>query len=317
MKLLSIITATILITTNALSWTETQTEIFVGANTDNINENLIPRMVIVESRLDDKDSKDLEHDNKFNLNDVKNISQDAEIDALKNKGFATETYVDNIESDLQEQIDDNWEEILDNWDNIVDNKNRLTTLENNSTDSVQVTTNKNNISDLQTKNVSQDVLINQNINDVNINKNAIQATNLKVDSFSSSITANTNLSQNNRSRLDDKDIKDSQQDSRITQNENDIAELKINNSLNIQESLKRNEKNENKKITASMASDLEYYFLNGDTNSFSMNFSTFEGEVGIGIGYAYRDYNYGSTISVNLGRSGEYTAIKLKANWSF
>lgn len=84
---------------------------------------------------------------------------------------------------------------------------------------------------------------------------------------------------------------------------------------NLENQLKQNAKNENKKIAASMATNFNHNFSNGN-HSISSNVAVFNGEMAVGFGYGYKG-SESNTTSFNVGVNGGNYGFKINNTYSF
>lgn len=159
--------------------------------------------------------------------------------------------------------------------------------------------NSSDITSIKAKNIAQDGVINQNVVNIADNKTAIQTTNLRVNTFDSRITSNNNLSQSNKTRLDNKDIKDSEQDKRLDA-------LEKNNNADLEKTLMNERAITRKLINQGIA-------MNNAMN-IPLDFTYSDKIIGVGVGAYNGEYALGTvmawqykntTISVKAGIDGD------------
>lgn len=159
--------------------------------------------------------------------------------------------------------------------------------------------NSSDITSIKDKNIAQDGVINQNVVNIADNKTAIQTTNLRVNTFDSRITTNNNLSQSNKTRLDNKDIKDSEQDKRLDA-------LEKNNNADLEKTLMNERAITRKLINQGIA-------MNNAMN-IPLDFTYSDKIIGVGVGAYNGEYALGTvmawqykntTISVKAGIDGD------------
>ncbi len=288
-------------------------------------------------RLDDKDIKDSQQDSQIsNINTV-NVSQQLQID-------------DNISNiNVEKSRNDNQDIQISNLTSSKADKSEVVAVNNKVDSNTQRLDDKDikdsqqdsQISNINTVNVSQQLQIDDNISNINVEKSRNDNQDIQISNLTSSkadkseVVAVNNKVDSNIQRLDDKDIKDSQQDTQINSNTNRITVVEHNVSTLISNSnsqvnsrldnqdrkisalekeLSRTDKRENKKIASGMATNLNFDFTNGN-RSFAMNHSNFNGENALGVGFAYR--KNGTTISISLGTDFENVGVKTQATFSF
>jgi hypothetical protein len=332
---LSLITS--LLTVNLLAWSESETEQRV--NTIGTNSfNNTSKVESIEKSVNTSITDTFEPITKTYYGEYQTSyepSTDSEIATITKKGLSEEIYGSynythdlnsgtitktQVEKGLLERVS----ELESNSSGSVDltavnnNINQNTTLAtdaNTKADNAisQNTTQDNQISNIDNrvtinanKDISQDVVINQNVVSINDNRNAIQTTNLRVDTFDSRITSNTNLSQSNRDRLNSKDIKDAEQDSRLDY-------LEKNNQKNLEESL-MNERAYTKRmidkgISMSIAMNTDIDLTRND-KAFGIGIGAYNGHYSLagGLGWRYKNASIKVKVGVdssrNVGASG-------------
>ncbi|MGA1941245.1 hypothetical protein [Arcobacter sp. YIC-310] len=294
---LSLITS-MLLTSNLFALTDAEQDIRIEQNTDDINEDLKPRMDSVE-RL---------------ASDAFATATNARIKADNNTSDITtlKTRMTNVEDNYVKQ-DMFFNEMTYVFNDINQNKDDIS-IEKDRNDNQQIQIDNNT-----SKNTSQDISINQNISDISIerDRNNVQDTQISdnrnsININTSNISSNRSLAQDNHSRLNQKDVVDNRQDADIAELKKDVEEIK---NQGLENFLSKVDEEMDKKASVLGALNANHDFTNGDT-SVSLNTTSFNGKEAFGASIAVRKENLIFSLSGATDFKGN-KALQGKVQMSF
>lgn len=279
----------------------------------------------IENKNTQQDADIQINTNKSNANEQKDVEQDDRLDAIEAEDYVdTITFDDEVES-LYEYVDDEIFGYTNDTQTINEQGETIeTSIEVEGTIYETIFGQDKTVFNLDTGEIIEETTLKkgliERVNELESNPSNVDLTQINNDINTEKqrndnqdvlISNNTNLSQNNHSRLNQKDIVDSKQNQDIQQNKNDIAELKNERQKLVNFLMKETDK----KFAVLGALNHSHQFVNGN-NSLSVNTINYNSYQGYGISYAVKKDNFVLSIS-GASDFKSNKAVKLEGQLSF